>query len=170
MTLISANSNIQHFIISQLQDFPPFNTSSYHSLKTPLLATSSHHTVPLLSAWIPCGSNSPHFPHSSAPNTTPLRRLTGYLYIGSLRHPKLLTKLFPNLFLLKGRLLNTKEALRPLFLQQVDQLSKGLQSVSHELALVQAKIQVLRDANTALSKRWRVKRTQLQDGEVLTGS
>ena len=52
----------------------------------------------------------------------------------------------------------------------VDQLSKGLQSVSHELALVQAEIQVLRDANTALSKRRRVKRARLQDGEVLTGS
>ena len=47
---------------------PSFNTLSYHSLKTSLLATPSHHTVPLLSAWILCGSNSPYFSHSSAPN------------------------------------------------------------------------------------------------------
>jgi hypothetical protein len=34
---------------------------------------------------------------------------------------------------------------------------------------MQAEIRVLRDANTALSKHQRVKRTCLQDGEVLTG-
>lgn len=52
----------------------------------------------------------------------------------------------------------------------VDQLSKGAQSFSHRLALVEAEVRVLREANTALSKRRRTKRARLQDGELLTGS
>jgi hypothetical protein len=47
---------------------PLLPTPSHYNLKTFLLATLLHHTVLLLSAWIPCGLNSPHFPHSSSSN------------------------------------------------------------------------------------------------------
>jgi hypothetical protein len=51
----------------------------------------------------------------------------------------------------------------------VDQLAKGLESISHKLALVHAEVRTLQEANTALSKRRRAKRTRLQDGEAITG-
>ena len=51
----------------------------------------------------------------------------------------------------------------------VDQLSKGLQSVSHRLSLVEADVRHLQEANTALSKRRRAKRSRLQDGGAITG-
>ena len=80
--LILLTTALNTFIIARLQDFPPFqpfiilhqsqdspscNTITSQSQDTPL-ATPLHHTALLLSAWIPCGSNSPHFPHSGAPN------------------------------------------------------------------------------------------------------
>ena len=59
-------TTLHHITVSVL--LPPFNTSSDHSLRTSLIVMPSHHTILLLSAWIPCGSNGPHFPHSSTPN------------------------------------------------------------------------------------------------------
>ena len=60
-------TTLHHITASRL----PFSQHYHISLKTSLFAILSHHTVLLLSAWIPCGSNSPHFPHSSAPNNYP---------------------------------------------------------------------------------------------------
>jgi hypothetical protein len=55
-------------------------------------------------------------------------------------------------------------------LAAVDQLSKGMQAVSHRVALLEAEVRVLQEANEALSKRRRAKRTRLQDGGVMNGS
>ncbi|KAK1838267.1 hypothetical protein CCHR01_19109 [Colletotrichum chrysophilum] len=60
-------------------------------------------------------------------------------------------------------------SLTPIY-DAVNKLSKGLQSVSHLTALLQEEVQYLRDANTALSKRRRAKRTRLQDSGALDGS
>jgi hypothetical protein len=55
-------------------------------------------------------------------------------------------------------------------LTAVDQLSKGMQAVSHKLTLVRSRLQHLEQANKALSKRRKTKRTRLQDTGVVTGS
>jgi hypothetical protein len=84
--------------------------------------------------------------------------------------PKTTNEALSQSIFIKGQITKHQGSSPTLIFAAVDQLLKGLQSVSHELALVQAEIRVLRDANTALSKRRRVKRARLQDGEVLTGS
>ncbi len=51
----------------------------------------------------------------------------------------------------------------------VDQLAKATVSVSHRLTLLTGEVKALREANEALSKRRRAKRTRLQDSGPLTG-
>ncbi|CAN6602152.1 hypothetical protein TRVA0_002S00716 [Trichomonascus vanleenenianus] len=52
----------------------------------------------------------------------------------------------------------------------VDKLAKGMQLIFHDMELMKAEIQDLREQNTSLSKQRRVKRTRLQDGGVIKGS
>jgi hypothetical protein len=54
-------------------------------------------------------------------------------------------------------------------LTSVDQLAKATVAVSHQLTLLTSEVKALRDANEALSKRRRAKRTRLQDSGPLTG-
>ncbi|KAK1837443.1 transposase [Colletotrichum chrysophilum] len=54
--------------------------------------------------------------------------------------------------------------------EAADKLEKGLQYISHAAALMEEELRHLREANTALSKRRRAKRTRLQDGGALDGS
>jgi hypothetical protein len=55
-------------------------------------------------------------------------------------------------------------------LAAVDQLSKGMQVVSHRVVILEAEVRTLQQANEALSKRRRAKRTRLQDGGTIDGS
>lgn len=55
-------------------------------------------------------------------------------------------------------------------LSAVEQLAKALVANSHTLTLIQAKCTMLEEANKALSKRRRAKRTRLQAGGALNGS
>jgi hypothetical protein len=50
----------------------------------------------------------------------------------------------------------------------IGQLSKGLQGTMHEVALLRTEVQGLREANSILSKRRRVKKQRLQTGGSLT--
>jgi hypothetical protein len=54
-------------------------------------------------------------------------------------------------------------------LNSVDQLTKAVVANSHQLTLLTGEIKALREANEALSKRRRAKRTRLQDSGPLTG-
>ena len=45
-----------------------------------------------------------------------------------------------------------------------------MQVVSHQVILLKARVQTLEEANEALSKRRRAKRTRLQDGGAINGS
>ena len=54
-------------------------------------------------------------------------------------------------------------------LASVDQLTKATVAANHKLTLMAADIKVLREANEALSKRRRAKRSRLQDSGVVSG-
>ena len=54
-------------------------------------------------------------------------------------------------------------------LTSVDQLTKATVGVNHHLTLLTGEVKALREANEALSKRRRAKRTRLQDSGPLTG-
>jgi hypothetical protein len=54
-------------------------------------------------------------------------------------------------------------------LTSVNQLAKATVSINHRLTLLTGEIKALREANKALSKRRRAKRTRLQDSGPLTG-
>lgn len=45
-----------------------------------------------------------------------------------------------------------------------------MQAVSHRVVLLEAEVRTLQEANEALSKRRRAKRTRLQDGGAINGS
>jgi len=45
-----------------------------------------------------------------------------------------------------------------------------MQAVSHRILLLEAEVQTLQEANEALSKRQRAKRTRLKDGGAINGS
>lgn len=47
-------------------------------------------------------------------------------------------------------------------LSAVDQFAKGAMAMIHEVALLQAEVKTLREANSSLAKRRRVKKTRLQ--------
>lgn len=50
----------------------------------------------------------------------------------------------------------------------VDQISKGAQTMMHEVALLRAEVKSLRQANETLSKRRRAKKTHIRQGGALT--
>lgn len=54
-------------------------------------------------------------------------------------------------------------------LNSVDQLTKAVVANSHQLTLLTGEVKALQEANEALSKRRRAKRTRLQDSGPLTG-
>jgi hypothetical protein len=54
-------------------------------------------------------------------------------------------------------------------LASIDQLAKATVGISHQLTLLTGEVKALREANEALSKRRRAKRTRLQDSGPLTG-
>jgi hypothetical protein len=72
--------------------------------------------------------------------------------------------------LIKGRIARHQGSSPTPILAAVDQLSKGMQAVSHRVLLLEAEVQTLQQANNALSKRRRAKRTRLQDGGAINGS
>lgn len=53
-------------------------------------------------------------------------------------------------------------------LASVDQLAKAVVTSGHQLTLLTSEVKALREANEALSKRRRAKRTRLQDSGALT--
>lgn len=53
-------------------------------------------------------------------------------------------------------------------LAAMDQFAKGAQGMMHQMALLKAEVETLREANSALSKRRRAKRTRLQQGGSMT--
>ena len=53
-------------------------------------------------------------------------------------------------------------------LAAMDQLTKGIMAIMHQVALLQSEVSSLRKANEALSKRRRAKRTRVQLGGSLT--
>jgi hypothetical protein len=72
--------------------------------------------------------------------------------------------------LIKGRIARHQGSSPTPILAAVDQLSKGMQAVSYRVLLLEAEAQTLQEANNALSKRRRAKRTRLQDGGAINGS
>jgi hypothetical protein len=72
--------------------------------------------------------------------------------------------------LIKGRIARHQGSSPTPILAAVDQLSKGMQAVSHRMILLEAEVRTLQQANEALSKRRRAKRTRLQDGGAINGS
>ena len=52
-------------------------------------------------------------------------------------------------------------------LAAVDQLTKGTMAVMHRVAILESEVSSLREANEALSKRRRAKRTRVQLGGSL---
>jgi hypothetical protein len=54
-------------------------------------------------------------------------------------------------------------------LNSIDQLAKATVAIGHQLTLLTSELNVVQEANEALSKRRRAKRTRLQDSGPLTG-
>lgn len=52
--------------------------------------------------------------------------------------------------------------------QAVDQMAKGMQAVAHGMTIMRNELHTLREANLALSKRRRAKRSRVQLGGALT--
>ncbi|KAJ6262132.1 hypothetical protein Dda_2937 [Drechslerella dactyloides] len=70
--------------------------------------------------------------------------------------------------LIKNQITQYQNSSPTLLLAAVDQLSKGTQTIMHQLALIRAENTTLRSANEALSKRRRAKRQRIQHGGMLT--
>jgi hypothetical protein len=51
--------------------------------------------------------------------------------------------------------------------EAVRQLAKGTEMIAHEITLLRSELRTTQDANKALAKRRRAKRTRLQEGGVL---
>jgi hypothetical protein len=69
---------------------------------------------------------------------------------------------------IKNRVSNHQNSSPTTIHQAIDQLAKGTQGIMHEVALLRAEVQSLREANSLLSKRRRVKKQQLRVGGSLT--
>ena len=54
-------------------------------------------------------------------------------------------------------------------INSIDQLAKATIAIGHQLTLLTSELKVVQEANDALSKRRRAKRTRLQDSGPLTG-
>ena len=69
--------------------------------------------------------------------------------------------------LIKTRISNYQGSSLTPMLAAVDQLTKGIMAIMHQVALLRSKNAALRKANEALSKRQRAKRTRVQLGGSL---
>ena len=71
--------------------------------------------------------------------------------------------------LIKDRVARHQESSPTPIFASVDQLTKAVVANSHQLTLLSGEVKALREANEALSKRRKAKRTRLQDSRPLTG-
>lgn len=53
-------------------------------------------------------------------------------------------------------------------MEVVDQMAKGARTMANKLILLKDRVRTLEKANTALAKRWKAKRTQVQLGGALS--
>ncbi|CVL09140.1 related to transposase [Fusarium mangiferae] len=83
--------------------------------------------------------------------------------------PKTATEALSQSTLIKDRVSKHQGSSPTPILASVDQLAKATVSINHRLTLLTGEIKALREANEALSKRRRAKRTRLQDSGPLTG-
>ncbi len=83
--------------------------------------------------------------------------------------PKTATEVISQSTLIKDRVTKHQGSSPTSILNSVDQLTKAAVAVGHQSTLLSSEIKVLREANEALSKRRRAKRTRLQDSGPLTG-
>lgn len=65
---------------------------------------------------------------------------------------------------IKNRITTYQKSSPSSLYKAVDQLSKAAQAIAHRVTLIDAEVHTLREANLALSKRRRAKRTRIQDG------
>jgi hypothetical protein len=69
---------------------------------------------------------------------------------------------------IKGRITGHQGSSPTPILDAVDQFAKGAKAMMHEVALLRSEVRILRDANEALSKRRRAKKTRVRNGGALT--
>jgi hypothetical protein len=84
--------------------------------------------------------------------------------------PKTTDEAFSQSTLIKSQIARHQGSSPTPILAAVDQLSKGMQAFAHLVHLLEGEVQTLQEANTALSKRRRAKKTRLQDGGAIDGS
>lgn len=65
---------------------------------------------------------------------------------------------------IKSRIATHQDSSPSSLYKAVDQLFKAAQAIAHRVTLMDAEVHTLREANMALSKRRRAKRTRIQDG------
>lgn len=68
----------------------------------------------------------------------------------------------------RDRIINHQGSSPTTTFEAVKQLAKGTEAIAHEMTLLRAELHTLQDANKALAKRRRTKRTRLQEGGTLT--
>lgn len=83
--------------------------------------------------------------------------------------PKTATEAVLQSTLIKDRVVGHRGSSPTPILAAVEQLTKAVVANSHNLTLIAAEVKTLREANKALSKRRRAKRTRLQDGGAVSG-
>jgi hypothetical protein len=69
---------------------------------------------------------------------------------------------------IKGRISGHQGSSPTPILDAIDQFAKGAKAMMHEVALLRSEVRILRDANEALSKRRRAKKTRVRNGGTLT--
>jgi hypothetical protein len=70
--------------------------------------------------------------------------------------------------LVRGRIDNHQGSSPTTLFQAVKQLAKGTEAIAYEMTLLRSDLKATQEANKALAKRRRAKRTRLQDGGTLT--
>ena len=70
--------------------------------------------------------------------------------------------------MIKNRISIHQESSPTPIIDAVDRLARGTQVIAHQATLMAEEVRILRDANTALAKRRRAKRTRLQRGRALS--
>ena len=71
--------------------------------------------------------------------------------------------------LIKDQIINHQRSSLIPILTSIDQLAKATVTISYRMTLLISEVRALQEANIALSKRRRAKRTRLQDSGPLTG-
>jgi hypothetical protein len=84
------------------------------------------------------------------------------------RTPHTATEAISQSQLVRNRITNHQGSSPTTMFEAVKQLAKGTEAIAHEITLVRAELRTLQDANKALVKRRRTKRTRLQEGGTLT--